>query len=245
LNAAVLPWVEAALHRDERELPLALQRIEEALRLDDGELRGKILLTKGIIHDVLDDPESSTEAILEAMPLLDFEREPRLALAVLQNLCLDLLHLGRVEEAREKLPEVRSLAESLGGELDLDRVVWLEAKVEAGLGNLAEARARFEQVRGSFTRPELSYDQALVSLDLSAVLLEQGETKKVRTLAAEMAVIFQSQQVHPEALAALGIFCEAARRETATVELARKVARYLRRAQNDPGLKFEEKAGAE
>ncbi len=245
LNAAVLPWVEAALHRDERELPLALRRIEEALRLDDGELRGKILLTKANIHDVLDEPEASTEAILEAMPLLDFEREPRLAWIVCHHLVGDLLHLGRVEEAREKLPEVRRLAEGLGGERDLDRVVWLEAKVEAGLGNLAAARSRFEQVRGSFTRPELSYDHALVSLDLSAVLLEQGETRKVRTIADEMLPVFRSQQVHREALAALGIFCEAARRETATVELARKVARYLHRAQNDPGLKFEEKAGAE
>lgn len=243
LNPALLPWVEAALHRDERELPQALQRIEEALAIDDGELRGKILLTKANIHDAMDDPESSTRAVLEAMPLLDFEREPRMACIVCSNLVEDLLSLGRVEEARERLPEVRRLAEQLGGELDLTRIVWLEAKVEAAGGNLWEARKRFEQVRASFTRPELSYDYALVSLELSAVLLQQGETRRVRKIADEMAVIFRSQQVSREALAALRVFCEAARRENATAEQARQVARLLKRAQNDPGIK--EKAGAE
>jgi tetratricopeptide (TPR) repeat protein/DNA-binding XRE family transcriptional regulator len=245
LNPAVLPWVEAALHRADRELPQALQRIEEALEFDDGELRGKILLTKANIHEALDEPEASTRAILEAMPLLDFEREPRLACAVSQNLIGDLLGLGRVEEARERLPEVRRLAEQLGGEIDLHRVVWLEAKVEVGRGNLVEARRRFEQVRAAFARPELCYDHALVSLDLSAVLLEQGEARKVRTIADEMAAIFRSQQVAPAALAALRVFCEAARREAATAELARQVARFLHRAQNDPELKFKEEAGAE
>jgi tetratricopeptide (TPR) repeat protein len=238
LNPAVLPWIEAALHRADRELPKALQRIEEALALDDGELRGKILLTKANIHDAMDDPEASTRAIQEAIPLLDFEREPRLAWAVCHNLVQDLVHLGRVEEACDRVPEVRRLAEQLGGELDLPRVVWVEAKVEAARGNLWEARKRFEQVRAAFNRPELSYDHALVSLDLSAVLLQQGETRRVRTIADEMAAVFRSQQVSVQALAALRVFCEAARREVATAEQARQVARLLQRA-------LKEKAGAE
>jgi hypothetical protein len=51
--------------------------------------------------------------------------------------------------------------------------------------------------------------------------------------------IFSSQGVHREALAALRIFCEAARREAATVELARQVIRFLHQSQHDPELKFE------
>ncbi len=239
LNKAVLPWIEAALHRDDRELPLALQRIEEALALADGELRGKILLTKANIHDVLDEPEASTQAVLEAIPFLDFEGDPRQAWMVCHHLVGDLLHIGRLEEAREKLPEVRRLADRLGGELDAARVTWLEAKVADGLGDLESARAGFERVRSTFLKPLLSYDFALVSVDLSLVLLKQGETKRVRTIAEEMAVIFQSQQVHSQALVALRIFCEAAKREAATVELARQVARFLYRAQSDPGLTFQ------
>lgn len=243
LNRALLPWIEAAFHRDERELPQALEKIAEALALDNGELRGKILLTKANIHKALDDPRASTAAVLEAIPLLDFEREPRLAWMVCQHLVGDLLHLGRAEEASLSLPEVRKLMERLSGELDAARMAWLEAKVADGLGDLDAARAGFERVRSTFEKPELSYDFALVSVDLSLVLLKQGETRLVRHIAEEMAFIFRSQQVHSQALVALRIFCEAAKRETATVELVRQVARFLYRAQSDPELRFE--AGTE
>jgi transcriptional regulator with XRE-family HTH domain len=244
LNEAMLPWIEAACHRDQREFPQARKKIEEALELDNGELKGKILLTKSYIHDALDEPELSTSAALEALPLIDAEREPRLALVVRHNLLGYLTQLGRAEEARQRLPEVRRLAEQLGGELDLQRVGWLEGKIAYGLGDLAEARKRFEQVRRAFDKPDLSYDYALVSMELSLVLLKQGETVRVRAIAEEMFSIFRRQEVPVEALKALRIFCEAARQETATVELARRIVRYLYRAQSDPELRFEE-AGAE
>lgn len=238
LDEALLPWVEAALHRAERDLPLALRRIDEALELDKGDLRGKILLTKANIHDALDEPEASVATILEAIPLIDTERKPRLGLIVLHNLIDDLVHLGRAEEARQRLPEARRLAERLGGDLDLTRVLWHEAKIAAALGNLGGARKRFEQVRSEFDAPELSYKHAVVSMELSVVLLKQGETARVRTLSEEMLRIFQRQEVLPEALAAIRVFCEAVRQEKATVELARRVARFLRRAECNPDLKF-------
>jgi transcriptional regulator with XRE-family HTH domain len=244
LNEALLPWIEAALHRDERDFLAALKKIAEALARDNGELKGKILLTKANIHYTLGEPEASAAANLEALPLLDTEREPRLAWSVRHNLVSDLLDLGRGEEARQRLPEVRRLAERLGGELDLTRGVWMEALVADALGNLEEARARFEQVRRAFDKPELIYDYALASLDLSLVCLKQDDTAQVRTIAAQMMPIFESQQVRREALAALRVFCEAAKREAATVELAKEVVRYLRRAQDDPELRFEQ-AGAE
>jgi tetratricopeptide (TPR) repeat protein len=244
LNPALLPWVEAALYRAERDLPVALDKIGEALALDNGELKGKILLTKAGIHNVLNQPEASTAAVLEALPLLDTEREPRLAFIVGYKLVTGLLHLGCAEEARQRLPEVRRLAERLGGALDWIQVVWIEALVADAFGELEEARQRFEQVRSAFDKPKLIYDHALASLDLSLVLLRQGETAQVRAIAEQMYPIFKSQQVHREALAALTLFCEAARQEAATVELTQKVVRFLRRAQDDPDLRFEE-AGAE
>ncbi len=239
LNPALLPCIEAALHRDDREWPQALGKVAAALALANGEMRGKILLTKASIHNALDEPEAATAANLEAAALIDAESEPRLLWGASYNLVTDLLHLGRVEEASRRLPEVQALAERLGGELDAVRVTWMTAKIDDGLGNLEAARAGFERARSAFLETSLSYDCALVSLDLCLVLLKQGDTKTVRTIAVEMGSIFQSQQVHPAALAALRIFCEAARREAATVELTRQVARFLHRAQGDPELKFE------
>jgi hypothetical protein len=82
----------------------------------------------------------------------------------------------------------------------------------------------------------------MVSLDLALLLLEQGRTAEVRTVAQEMLSIFQAQRIEREALAALRVFCDAAELETATVELVRRVERFLRRSQLDPELRFE-KAG--
>jgi hypothetical protein len=50
--------------------------------------------------------------------------------------------------------------------------------------------------------------------------------------------VFKSKGVHREALAALRLFKEAAEREVATAELARRVLRYLYRARHDQGLQF-------
>lgn len=235
LNEAVLPWIEAALYRAERDFPQALARIEEALALDTGELRGKILLTKSNIHDALNEPEASTAAILEAVPLIDVEREPRLGWSVYHNLIGDLLQLGRAAEARRRLPEARRLAEQLGGELDLVRVLWYEARAAEALGELVVARELFEQVRSAFDKPELIYDHGLATMELSVVLLQLGETARVCALAETMLPIFRGQRVPRETLAALQVFCEAAERETATVELGRQVVRCLYRAKDEKG----------
>jgi tetratricopeptide (TPR) repeat protein len=239
LNAAVLPWIEAAVRRAERRFPEALKRIEEALALEQGELRGKILLSKSSIFQVLADPEGSAAALAEAAPLVDAEREPRLVFGLQFNLVVDLCHLERYEEAERRLPAVRALAVRLGEELDLARVVWLEGKASAGLGRTAEAQAAFEQARRVFRRRELAYDYALVSLELALLFLEQGRSAEVKTLAGEMLWIFRAQGVEREALAALRLFCDAARGESATAELARRVLRFLYRAQYDPELPFE------
>jgi tetratricopeptide (TPR) repeat protein len=239
LNPAVLPWIEAGLRMDQRQLIDARERIEEALRFDPGGLRGKILITKSNILRLLDDAAGATAVLHEAATLIDADRDPRLAFGVRFNLLAALCHLERAAEAEPRLPEVRTLAERLGQEHDLTRVVWLEGKVAAGMGRAAEAQAAFEQVLRKWRAEELAYECALVSLDLALVHLKAGRTAEVRELAAGMLWIFRTQGVHREALAALKLFCDAARQEAATVDLARRVSQYLERAQHDPDLPFE------
>jgi hypothetical protein len=90
---------------------------------------------------------------------------------------------------------------------------------------------------------EIAFDYALATLDLAVVLLAKNRNAKVRALATDLVWIFRSQQMSENALAALRLFTEAARRDTATVGLARRLRRFLHRTQNDPELKLEE-AGA-
>jgi transcriptional regulator with XRE-family HTH domain len=238
LNRAWLPGLEAALRRDQRRFPEALKRIGEALVLDTGELRGHILLDRSAIYQILGDPEGSAAALSEAEPLIDPRKEPRLSFGVRFNHLVDLCHLAKFVEAAPRLNDVRALAERLGEELDLTRVLWLEGKVAAGLGRPKEALSAFEQARGVFRQRELAFDYGLVSLDLAVLLLEEDRIADVRTLAEEMLQIFRTQRIEREALAAFRLFCDAARRETATVDLARRLVRFLHRAQHDPELRF-------
>src|SRR6185295_9902728 len=245
LNDAWLPWIEAALRRDQRRFPEALKRIEEALALETGELRGKILLSKSAVLEILGDSEASMAALSEAARWIDPDRGPRNAFGLRFNLLAGFCQLGRAAEAEPQLPEVRALAERLGEELDLTRVVWLEGKVAAGLGRQKQARAAFEQARRAFMRRELAFDYALVSLELALLLLEEERTREVSDLAEEMLWIFRAQGIEREALAALRLFCDAAQQETATADLARRVVKFLYRAQYDPELPFEPGGRAE
>jgi hypothetical protein len=136
------------------------------------------------------------------------------------------------------------LAERLGKELDLVRVVWLEGRVAAGIGQTTKAIAAFEQTRREFASRGLAFDYALVSLELSLVLLAENHTAEVRAIAQEMLAIFREQELQPEALTALRIFCDAAKQNAATIELTRSIVLYLHQAQYDPELRFEPRRGS-
>jgi tetratricopeptide (TPR) repeat protein len=239
LSEAWLPALESSLRRDQRRFPEAQKLIEEALALDRGDLRGKILLSKSFLHETLGEPEASFSALYEAAPLIDPALEPRNAFGLRFNLVVALCALARFEEAEARLPEVEALAEGLGGELDLTRAVWLQARVHAGLGRPAQARDAFEHVRRVFERRGHAFNYALASLELALLLLKEGRAAEVSTLAAEMLAIFRSFEVERESLAALQLFCDASKRKTATVELAQRVVTFLHRAQHDPELRFE------
>jgi len=229
----------ASFHRDRRQFAEALDRLDRALITAPRASAGRILMNKAVTLEHMGEADRAIEALRDAAALVDGRREPRLLCVLRFNLIVNLCHLGRYDEAESLLPEVQELALALRKELDLVRVVWLKGKIAAGLGRGQEARVSFQQVRREFTAREMAYDCALVTLELAALLLDQGHARDVRSLAEEMLWIFRAQGVHREALAALQVFCDAARREAASAELARRVALFLQRAQHDPQLRFE------
>ena len=172
------------------------------------------------------------------MRLRSLTGEPRLLFGLRFNLIANLCHLGRYAEAEVLLPEVQELALTLRKELDLVRVVWLKGKIAAGLGYGEEARMSFEQVRREFTAREMAYDLRSSPWNWRSTSWSRAIPMR-SALLPEMLWIFQAQGVHREALAALQFFCDAARREAASAELARRVALFLHRAQHDPQLRFE------
>lgn len=232
--------LEASLRRDQRRLPEALDLLDRALGAGPGgEIEGRILLNKASTLEQLGEHEPAIVALMRASLSVDGRREPRLLFALRFILAVNLLYLDRHTEAEVLLPEVQALALQLGNELDLVRVLWLKGRVAAGLGRKEEAISTLERVRLDFGVRGLAYDMALATLELAGLYLEENRTGKVKELVRQMASIFRSQGVHREALAALKLFSEAAERQAATAELARRVVEYLCRARHDPGMKFQ------
>lgn len=92
------------------------------------------------------------------------------------------------------------------------RPLWLQADIAAGRGDLAAAERDYLATRDGFISQGIGYDAAMASLDLAVLYLRQGRTAEVRRLAEEMLPLFEAQDVHREALAALSLFLEAAGR---------------------------------
>ena len=72
---------------------------------------------------------------------------------------------------------------------------------------------------------------------------EQDQTADQHRLAREIVSLFATRDVHPEARAALALYCDAARAEGVSASLAREVADYLERAHGWPQLAFHRTCG--
>jgi len=167
------------------------------------------------------------------------QADPRLRNILRCNLALDFSHVGRFGEAAELAQQVREVAGEMGDAIGLLRVVWIEGRVAAGLCRTEEALSLLAQARREFAARNMGYDVALALLEEAVLLLDQGRTAEVKALTGGLPAIFEAQEVHREALAALRLFHEAAEQEEATAGLARRILRYLFRARHDQGLRFE------
>jgi transcriptional regulator with XRE-family HTH domain len=230
--------LEASLRREQGLLTEALALHNQALAVTKRSDCAYILLNKANVQEDLGHYQGAVASLQEASALIDGSRQPRLLFALKFNLAVNLEHLRRHSESEALLPEIRELAVRLGNALDLVRVLWLQGRTAASLGRTAEAVISLEQVRKEFTGRGIAFDSALVSLELAALHLEQGRIAEVKSLARQMGPIFQAQGVPREAVAALKLFCEAAEKEVATLDLVRQMIDFWEKVRNDPHLRF-------
>lgn len=248
---AQIRCLKASLRCDQRRFEEALHLLDQAFKAffeGDPEYRdlhmaGRVLVTKSWVLSEQGEPDRAIPVLEKAEELIDPAREPRLILCARHNLLDNLSKAGRFSEGRALLPQVRELSRSAGSQLDRVRLRWVEARIAAGLGEADEARRAFSEAQRGFLDQSIAYDAALVSLEMATFLLQEGHTAEVRELTREMIPIFQAQDIHREALAALAVFQAAAALDAATVELAREVQAFLARARHDPGLRFQEDRG--
>jgi tetratricopeptide (TPR) repeat protein len=217
--------LEASLRQEQHLFPEALDLLDRAKAAAGGDrmAEGRILLQREHVYERMGDIERALAVLAEAAPVIESCGDARLVFLQRFKTALNLVHHGRFAEAAALWPRVVELAEAQGNRLEQLRVRAMDARLRAGWGERLEAMAIFVEVQREYTRLRLPYDAAQVSLELAALWLAAGRTAEVRELALEMAWIFKAQKIAREALAALRLFCDAAERDAATLELALQV----------------------
>jgi tetratricopeptide (TPR) repeat protein len=232
-----------ALRKDQRRFEEAGALLDAAFatskEINDRAMAGKILVRKASLLFTLGEVEDAIPLVREAIQLIDPARQPRLHLYAWHNLATYLCEAGQFEEARGVLQEHRTGYEHFPDFYTQNRQLWLEGKIALGLGEPDFAETAFRTAREGFVARDLGYDAALVSLDLALLYAELGRTADVRTLAEEMLPLFQAQDIHREAMAAILIFRQAAEEEVVTVQMVRELASYLEDTRYSPRARFE------
>jgi len=231
--------IQAALRRAQRRMPEALAAADDAMALflqaNAGSAMRRVRLTRTKIREELGDLDGTLAELeslieefetLDAVPALDVETETVSKAYAHHNLLIALVTAGRFEEASRRLEEIRGMF-LLSSPLDRIRLRWLEARIAAGLGRLEEAESILREVREEFFDRRMGYDAALVALELAVLFIEQGRTAEIKQLAIEVLPLFESREVHREAMGALILFQRAAEQEILTVQMVRQVTAFL------------------
>jgi tetratricopeptide (TPR) repeat protein len=247
LDKARVLDLKASLRRDQRRFDEAAQLLDQVIsiyhQLGQWNLLGRSLKQKSMVCGEAGDLEAEIALLRCALQLLDPEEEPRSFLSARHNLIFALNESGRAREAFALLFHTRPLYLKQGDRMNLLRLRWLEGAVALKLGRIEQAGAAFREVRDAYLDLGLQYDAAVVSLDLAGVCALQGRPSEVRRLAEETLAIFQSLEVHCEAMAAFLAFYQAARQEKAEAGLVQEVASFLRGCGSTPALRVPQSNG--
>jgi tetratricopeptide (TPR) repeat protein len=241
LVLARIDHLEGSLHKDQRrfvEAEALLTRAAMLFRISGAAVEtARVLLKLGELNfhqGLLERAIEMVQAALERLPVKD---EPRLYISGRHNLALYLAEAGRHTQAAGLVAEDEDLYRTIPEPWLQLRLSWLRGKIAAGLEDTIEAERLFRETRDGFMRQGNGYDAAMVSLDLALLHLKEGRPADVLPLAEEMAALFEAQDVHREALAAVRLFQEAARREGVTALMVRELTARLESVKHEAAAK--------
>lgn len=225
--------LETSLARDLRDFPRALalsDRVvagQEALGQELAVARA--LQMRAILLDEMGEPEQAIAVLGEAEERARGCDSGMLALTIRHSRTLCCARAGRHQEASELFARTQGLYRQLSSpKVDACRL-WAEGALALEAGRPADAVEPLSRSRSLFESHGYAFDAALVSLELAAALAALGRSAEVLELAAATYAFMESRQIHPDALAALAVFRQAAVREELSRELLRRLARRLER----------------
>lgn len=232
LHAEILD-LKSSLRRAQRRLGDALRLSETSLALyrAAGDVRGVAvsLLKKTNLLTEMGDVGRAINLLQKNLSRIKAANDQRLLAYARFNLLGCLTLAQRYEEAAKLLPSVRPLLAKSEEPVNELRLRWTEGNIALGLGRVDEAGPIFCEVQAAFLGYDMAYDAALVSLDLSLVYLRQRKFVDLKKLSEELVLLFESRDVHREALGALYLFQKACGEERLTEQAIKRLAERLRR----------------
>lgn len=242
--------LEARILHFHATLRIVQQRFSDALSLFDeiielhtrcGEdhAAGEAMADQAVACRYLNQFDVAIDLIHRALELLDPAKDIHALLAARHNLALYLHESGRQRESRMTLKENLSLFQEYGDRLNLARLYWLEGKVSLSYGSITLAEHAYLKARDHFIEQGIGFDAAEVSLELALLYHRDERTAELRRLAVQMVPIFQSTDMHLQAMAAVLVFVAKAETEDLTAELIQRLLNFLREARNNPEATLE------
>ena len=229
LTAKILS-LRATLESWERRYLDCLDTLEQALESNpSSELRARLLLQSANVQVTLGRPMDGLTQVEEATGLISRSDEPHLWACAEQYRFWILTELGRFEEAAEILPQIRQLAENLGTPIEKLRLRWAEARLALGQNHQRDAEIQYREVSKGFLELGLSYNAALVTLELARLLLQQGRLEEVKTHVVRTMAEFHRQQVEPELMNALALLEEAVLSQGLTLQVLKQALNLVER----------------
>lgn len=245
IEEACLLSYRASLEIDLGSYDQAISLLDESIRIyreiEDDQLLGRAMVQKSLAAGFLD-PIAGTELAHAALELIDPEEDPRLYLCARHNLIMWLNDCDQAEQALMILEASRGLYRAMDSAWWNLRLGWMEGRILASLDRLEEADAAFSFLLSEMIQRDLSLESVLVTLDLAACRLAQGEIRDAQELIAAMTEKLRAWGVHHRAREAWTLLHQQVLEEsrtTALIETVREVGLYIQRSWKNPKLTFE------
>jgi tetratricopeptide (TPR) repeat protein len=208
-------------------------------RLGDEHLASRCLISLGISTGYSGEPEDAIRLIQQGLAFINEERDPELVFLALHNQARLHVDCGRPRDARLALWELRKRHPDPGGRVNELKVRWLEGQIFAATEDYERAEQALSHVKEGFAEAELPYKSALAGLELGAVWLRQGRLEESEKVVLEAVDVFIALHIRHEVMTAVLMLKKAFETRVATAALVQSVADFLRRAEDNPDLRFE------
>ena len=199
---------------------------------------GRALLVKAVYSFYEGNAEEALQLNGIGLESIDKQRDPDLFFMSIHNRVLFVLESGRYRDARMELFRYQLELNNAGGRAYATRLLWLRARICAGLKEWSSAEQAFVEVKKGWEELSMKLHAALASLELAPILMRLGRCCETEALVMEAAEIFVDLRIQREAIGAVMVLRDSFKRKLGTLEHLEDVVNFLRRWHLDPNTKF-------